>query len=129
MSTWRRRAIECAPELKKEFEQGDLTPYTVFSELLPITIQAHKDNDHNRLNKIYDFAEWCFRQKNEKLWNAAGVCFYEHLGDADESFQQFHNWVKKEIYIDIRDLLNRRLDDNKMKLLDDYYKIITKRRG
>ena len=36
MSVWRRKAIQCAPELKKEFEQPDLNLYTVFIELLPL---------------------------------------------------------------------------------------------
>ena len=121
MSTWRQKAIECAPELKKEFEQPDLNLYTVFMELLPLLRQAHNDKDYERLKKIYDFAEWCFKQKDEKLWNPAGVSFYEHLADTDETYLQFTNWIKKEIYFDIRDLLNQRVDDDKMKRLDDYY--------
>ena len=121
MSTWRQKAIECAPELKQEFNASDLTPYTVFMELLPITRQAHIDKDDARLEKIYNYAEWCSKQKDEKLWNAAGVSFYEHLCDYDETFSGFTNWIKKEIYLDIRDLLNQRFDDDKMKKLDDYY--------
>jgi len=121
MSTWRQKAIECAPELKKEFESSTLTPYTVFMELLPITRQAHIHKDNSRLEKIYNYAEWCFKQKDEKLWNAAGVSFYEHLGDDEETFSGFTDWIKKEIYFDLRDLLNHRFDDDKMKRLDDYY--------
>ena len=120
MSTWRQKAIECAPELKREFESSDLTP-SVFMELLPITRQAHIDKDNDRLEKIYSYAEWCSCQKDEKLWNAAGVSFYEHLGDDEETFSGFTSWIKKEIYFEIRDLLNHRMDDDKMKLLDDYY--------
>ena len=51
MSTWRQKAIECAPELKKEFEQPDLNLYTVFMELLPLLRQAHNDKDYERLKK------------------------------------------------------------------------------
>jgi hypothetical protein len=121
MSAWREKAMECAPELKRKFESSDLTPYTVFMELLPITRQAHIDKDHKQLQKIYDYAEWCYKQKEKKLWNAVGVSFYEHLCDYEETFSGFTNWVKKEIYFGIRDLLNHRFDDDKMKLLDDYY--------
>lgn len=121
MSVWRNKAIECAPELKKEFEQKEITLHSVFRELLPITRQAHKDKDYKRLKNIYDFAEWCLRQKDEKLWNAAGVSFYEHLADSDDTFLPFTNWIKKEIYFDIRDLLNQRVDDEKIKKLDNYY--------
>lgn len=121
MSTWRKKAIECAPELKKEFEQPDISLYTVFMELLPLLRQAHTDKDLERLRKIYDFAEWCFKQKDEKLWNPAGVSFYEHLADTDITYLQFTNWIKKEIYFDIRDLLIQRVDDEKIKSLDNYY--------
>ena len=54
-----------------------------------------------------------------KLWNAAGVSFYEHLGDDDIVFLQFTKWIKRNIYMDIRDLLYLRLDDDKMKHLDN----------
>jgi len=125
MSAWRQKAIECAPELKKDFESPDLTPYAVFIELLPIAQQAHINKDDNRLQKIYDYAEWCFKQKDKNLWNAVAVTFYEHLADTETTFLQFTKWIKKEIYFDIRDLLNQRVDENKMKQLDSYYKYKT----
>ena len=121
MSTWRQKAIECAPELRRDFEEADLTLYTVFMELLPITRQAHIDNDINRLKKIYDYAEWCHKQKDKNLWNSVGVSFYEHLCDNDETFLAFTNWIKKEIYFDIRDLLSCRIDKDKIVKLDNYY--------
>ncbi|OJY93862.1 MAG: hypothetical protein BGP13_01035 [Sphingobacteriales bacterium 40-81] len=123
MSVWRQKAIECAPELKTEFQAVDLTPYVVFMELLPIVRQAHIDKDNDRLSKIYLFAEWCLRQNDQKLWNAIGVSFYEHLMDTPETFKQFTNWIKKDIYTDIRDLLSQRADEKQMKDLDEYYGI------
>ncbi len=30
---------------------------------------------------MFGFAEWCAEQQAKALWNAAGVCFYEHLFD------------------------------------------------
>jgi len=121
MSIWRQKAIECAPELRQEFNKSDLTLYTVFMELLPIARQAHIDKNINRLKIIYNYAEWCSKQKDKKLWNAAGVSFYEHLCDYEETFSEFTNWIKKDIYLEIRDLLNQRLGDDKIKKLDDYY--------
>jgi hypothetical protein len=121
MSVWRHKAIEIAPELKNCFQDPDLSPYTAFSELLYLLEQAHLNKDILRIQKIYDYAEWCFRQKDQKLWNSAGVSFYEHLGDNEVVFSQFTNWIKKDIYKDIRSLLDQRLDNEKMKYLDKYY--------
>ena len=93
----------------------------MFSELLYLLEQAHIDRDVERIRKIYDYAAWCFKQQDQKLWNAAGVSFYEHLGDREVVFLQFTNWIKKDIYFEIRELLYQRLDDEKMKHLDNYY--------
>ncbi|WP_207512419.1 DUF7674 family protein [Longitalea luteola] len=121
MSTWRKKAIECAPELRTAFQAANLTPYTVFMELLPVARQAHIDNDSERLERIYSFAAWCLKQKDKELWNAAGVGFYEHLVDTEETFQQLTNWVTKEIYVEVRELLYQRADDEQIKRLDEYY--------
>ncbi|QHS63736.1 hypothetical protein [Chitinophaga agri] len=53
--------------------------------------------------------------------NAAGVSFYEHLGDDDDTLVTMHKWVKKSIYLQIRELLTVRLDTDKMKQLDRSY--------
>jgi hypothetical protein len=121
MSVWRQKAMDIAPELKKDFQDPDLSLYTVFSELLSLLAEAHKNNDVVRIQKIYDYAEWCSMQKEEKLWNAAGVSFYEHLADDELVFSQFTTWIKKEIYFAHRDLLNQRFSDDKMKKLDTHY--------
>jgi hypothetical protein len=121
MSVWRQKAIDCTPELKKEFEQPDMNFYTVFSDLLPILRQAQINNDNSRLERIYGFAEWCMKQKDQNLWNPVGVSFYEHLIDTDETFLAFTNWIKKDIYLEIRNLLYQRLDEKRMNMLDGYY--------
>ncbi|MFC0517504.1 hypothetical protein ACFFGT_25050 [Mucilaginibacter angelicae] len=121
MSAWRKRAIECLPGLKKEFEDPQTSIYGVFIELLPSTVTAHRNNDTEQLKKNYDFAEWCFRQKATDLWNAAGVTFYEHLGDRDETLRTIHQWVKRDIYIEIRPLLEQRLDTTTLKTIDSLY--------
>jgi hypothetical protein len=123
MSAWRKRAIDCLPELRKEFEDPSASIYSVFIELLSATIVAHKNNDTNQLRLYYDFAAWCFSQKSKELWNAAGVSFYEHLGDKVETLQAMHLWVSRDIYLEIRGLLKLRLDDTIMKELDGRYGI------
>jgi hypothetical protein len=121
MSAWRKRAIECLPGSKREFEDPQISIYGIFMELLPATVAAHRNNDTAQLKKNYDFAERCFRQKSEDLWNAAGVTFYEHLGDKAETLQAIHQWVKRDIYTEIRPLLEQRLDASTLKSIDDLY--------
>jgi hypothetical protein len=121
MSAWRQKAIQIAPELKHEFQQPDLSPNIIFTELLALLEEAHRGNDSDRIEKIYNYAEWCFQQKDQKLWNAAGVSFYEHLGDNELVFSQFTRWISKEIYLEIRGLLELRLTDEQVRELDKYY--------
>ena len=52
MSTWPQKAIECAPEFKKDFESSCLTFYTFFMELLPVTRQAYIIKDRDRLKNL-----------------------------------------------------------------------------
>lgn len=121
MSAWRKKAMECLPELKKEFENPETSIYDVFIALLPATITAHRHSDVAQLKRSYDFAEWCFTQKTKDLWNAAGVGFYEHLGDREETIESMHKWVKPDIYNKIRPLLAFRLDDVRLKRIDHLY--------
>lgn len=121
MSAWRRKAIECLPGLKNEFEQPGTSIYDVFIEMLPAVVEAHKEKDATKLEKIYGFAEWCFLQKEKELWNAAGVSFYEHLGDNEETLKEFPRWVKPNIYSEIRGLLELRLHKTEIQKLDKLY--------
>jgi hypothetical protein len=126
MSVWRRKAIGCLPELKGEFQDPDTTIYDVFRELLNTMVEAHRRRDENKLKNFYDFAEWCFRNKNQELCNAAAVSFYEHLGDQPETLNAMTSWVKKDIYFDIRGLLELRMNDPDLKNLDISYGLKTK---
>jgi hypothetical protein len=121
MSAWRRKAIACMPEESVEFARKDTTIYQVFFALLPATVRAHQQNDNVKLRNYYDFAEWCFTQKSKDLWNAAGVCFYAHLGDKEATSQAMPKWVKKNIYVQVRGLLVLRLDEDRVKQLDRLY--------
>lgn len=121
MSTWRQKAINCLPELRKDFEHPDITIYGVFFEMLPAAIEAHRSQDISRLQNIYEFAEWCFKQKDKDLWNAAGVAFYEHLGDQVETRNEIPKWVKYEIYKEIRGLLELRIAKDALLELDKKY--------
>jgi hypothetical protein len=122
MSIWRRKAIEVIPELKQEFEQPETSIYMVFAEILPKLVEAHQTGSVDRIKNIHLFAKWCFRQKAKDLWNSAGVSFYEHLGDHEETRTTMNKWVSHDVYIDIRSLLQARLSEEKLREIDQQYR-------
>ena len=122
MSTWREKAIEILPGLKKEFNRKDLSIYDVFIELLPATVDAHKQKNKDLLKKYYGYAKWCLQQKEKQLWNAAGVAFYEELGDYAEIFSELHLWIDREVYSQIKELLQSRLSAEKFPALDKHFR-------
>jgi len=122
MSAWRKKAIELLPDFKTEFNRKNSTVYDVFIQLLPATVLAHKQSDKQSLRKYYDFARWCLQQKEKDLWNAAGVVFYEHLGDYEETFNEMHLWVEKQIYDQIKGLLEINLPKEKFHDLENRYR-------
>ena len=100
MSTWRRKAIEAFPDLSRDFEDPETSIYMVFFELLPRVRAAHNRGDTVELERIYDFAHWCSRQKAQDLWNAAGVAFYEHLVDELITREQIPHWLSPDVFND-----------------------------
>ncbi|MCF6405300.1 hypothetical protein L3C95_20515 [Chitinophaga filiformis] len=122
MSMWRRKALECLPEERVELEDPRASIYTAFSALLSATVAAHKAGDRERLKKYYAFAEWCSQQNAEDLRNAAGVSFYEHLGDFPETLAAMPVWVKRSRYLQIRGLLQLRLTEEELLDLDKRYR-------
>ena len=83
MSVWRRKAIESFPELRRELnDRREIeTIYGLWFELLSLWRDAHTAGNDEKLDRIYRYADWCFQQRTEDLWNSAGVCFYEHVLD------------------------------------------------
>ena len=114
MSAWRRKALELFPDLRSEIQRGDATIYTMFFELLPRCRTAHRQGDEGELEKIYGYAEWCFRQRASDLRNSAGVSFYEHLGDHPETRDEMHGWVKPSIFEDVAGLLEYRMGEEEL---------------
>lgn len=121
MSVWRRKAIECMPENRTELQNPQTSIYGAFMDLLAATKIAHEQKDIAKLRSCYAFAEWCFSQREQDLWNAAGVTFYEHLGDNEATRKEMPKWVKRSIYMQIRDLLVFRLGEDTVKQIDKLY--------
>jgi hypothetical protein len=83
MSVWRRKAIESFPELRRELNDGDeiATVYSLWRDLLWLWRDAHRNGNDELLDRIYAYADWCYRQRAEDLWNSTAVSFYEHILD------------------------------------------------
>lgn len=94
MNTWRNKAKESLPGLRVNVQRASL--YQVFFDLRNALCKAHKAKDELLLKNIYGFAEWCYRHSD--MWNAAGVAFYEHLGDDDLVRREFPRYVPHSIY-------------------------------
>ena len=113
MSRWRRFALELFPEHRDWIEDGDtiFSIYQLFFRLLPIVQELHANQDHESLINAYQFAEWCWAQKKTSpdLHNAVGVAFYEHLVDDASSLREIQDWIKPEIFQDVKGLFRARL--------------------
>ena len=113
MSAWKRYALELFPEHKNWIEDENLTPtiYDIFFDLLPIAEEAHVNQNKEALGKIYEFSEWCWRQKQTApdIYNAVAVAFYEHLVDNETLLKDIPYWIKPEIFNDIKILFEERL--------------------
>src|SRR5689334_1534792 len=105
MSAWRKKAIECLPEDKKDLESPDTTIYTVFGYMLGALRTAHLNNEHEKLKKIYTFVAWSLKQKEKDVWMEVGVVCYQPLGEDEVNLVQIHTLVSKDIYVVARDML------------------------
>jgi len=122
MSAWRRKAIEAFPDLRGEFQAPDTTIYQVFFELLPRVRAAHARGDKSELQRIYNFARWCFQQQQaEDLQNAAAVAFYEHLVDEPETMGAIPRWLQPDVFAGCKDLFAARLEPAQFRELDNRY--------
>jgi hypothetical protein len=112
MSTWRRIALRLFPDMRETIQDEETTIWWVFFDLLPIALEAHKANDKDRLKNIYALAEWCHQQRRQapELWKAAYAAFYEHLIDDEAAFEAIPYWVPPEIFHDMRDEFERRIE-------------------
>ena len=94
---WREKARELFPALQADLELEGYSIYSLFFDLLPMALQAHDSDDTQLLQRIYNYAEWCFSQEERDLWNPAGVAFYEDLFDEDERWETVTPWLSKEV--------------------------------
>jgi len=105
---WRQKGLKLLPELESDFNDEEFTPYLALTEVKNIALTALKSNKNHLVEKCFEYAEWCFRQDEEDLWNAAGICFYEYIYDQDEVLEKVVEIVSIEIFEDIKGLLEQR---------------------
>jgi hypothetical protein len=72
----------------------------LYFDLLPMVREAHDNDDHDLLMRIYCFAQWCHAQEAKDLWNAAGVAFYEHLFDERKYWVEVIPWLSPSVIAD-----------------------------
>ena len=108
---WKRLATELFPEMKNIYEQED-SAWQVLFDLLQMAVEAHKINDTEKLNTIYQFTRWCYAQKDiePELWTAAFAAFYEHLVDDPITLNSIPVWVEPEIFQEMLRQFKRQLE-------------------
>jgi hypothetical protein len=85
LAQWRVRAIHDFSYLHpiaKLLSEETCSIYELFFTLLPYCVKLHESGADWELQRIYDFADWCWRRQDNQgldLSNAAGTAFYEHL--------------------------------------------------
>jgi hypothetical protein len=79
MATWRRKALEAFPHMRREIQDPEISLYGLFPRLVDEVWKAHDANDHALLQRIHGYAEWALNHPSKELWNPAAVSFYEHL--------------------------------------------------
>ncbi len=111
MSVWRRKALEAFPEMRTRIENPDdiFSIYALWSELLEVTKTAHREDDRATLGRIYEYAEWCSRQRSKDVWNSVGVSFYEHLLDEPWMRPLVLPWLSSQVVRDVVTLWEGRL--------------------
>ena len=118
MEQWREYAIRLFPDLRGLYSDDEETIWFVLSDQLNEVRKAHRAGDINRLERIYEFAEWCFLRRDiqPEIWQAAILAFYEHLVDRAETYHSIPQWVKPTIFRELLPVFEHRL----VKLPRDY---------
>ena len=81
---WHARAVAMFPELSEDLKTDGYIAFQIYalcSELETMVRVAHRESDDDMLRRIYGYASWARDQPEVDIWNAIGVCFYEHLFD------------------------------------------------
>jgi len=100
--------------------------YQIFFKLERDLDNHIQSNDQDYLRRIFSLVNWCFdhRETADGIWNAAATAFLEHMADEDERAELIPNWVKPDLFADMRDEFEKRRERSgagKFKVLLDKY--------
>lgn len=117
MSSWRRKAIEAAPELKKELETV-ANPMQAWIELHSFFENLNFDEDPKAVSRIMDYARWCISEKAGKLPSdtstAVWCAFYEHLPQKRENWGYFKTWFTRDEFESLKGAFSYFLQDHEL---------------
>ena len=108
-SRWKQKARAMFPyasPILHMLDDESTTVYTLLYELLSMCLTASHSGCEWELQRIFDYAEWCWRQDTVgtvDLANAAGVAFYEHVRDY-LSTEQIRRYVKLDLFEEMQEL-------------------------
>lgn len=113
MAAWRRRALDLFPRHARAIEDPAATIYHLLIDLLPESREALARGDGAEVDRIYEFAAWCFDQK--ELSNAAAVAFFEHVFDGRWSDRfEIARRIPSRIAAEVMTLWADRLSEERM---------------
>jgi hypothetical protein len=121
MSVWQQKVVESFPDLREDVDEPGVTIYDVFYQLLGRVHEAHVRGDTEELRRIYSYAEWCFHQPEQDIWNAAGVAFYEHLVDEPVTLRGIPEWLCADVFLGVSGLFEARLPAAEYRRLCEEY--------
>ncbi len=104
--------MELFPDRRTLYQQEN-SIWNVLFDLLPMAVEAHRENNIEALKAIYRFTEWCHEQKktHPEFWEAASAAFYEHLVDDVVTLEAIPDWVSPEVFQDMREQFARQMAD------------------
>jgi hypothetical protein len=127
MSTWRRKAIEYLPELKHEIESREDYTSLWMNLLFPFQ-EALKSNDFDLVNRFIDFARWSIASDNDKISQAVGLCFLEHLPTIPNVAAFFPKWFTQDEFHDLRVFFTYLATQEQVSAIESSYVALTKLR-
>jgi hypothetical protein len=113
MAAWRRKALAEFADRRAIVLEAE-SPYLLFTALGGELRAAYRGEprDHSFIERVYDFAEWCFAPtQHPNLRNAAAVAFYEHIADFDPARPDLARRFTPRMWHELQPLLSRMLSE------------------